>query len=202
MTENDGQIPTPTRGTAAHYMYFLDWAERKGEVLQATVQNWRVASTKVLEIEEDWQDVNVVDFDLEAQLSRFEILRRTAYTTGSLNAYKSRTRTGIEAYRRWESGASDWKPKGATKGSKTADRSNKPANASAPAALAAGTPVPKGEAGGYVPHHTSLIEYPFPLRPGVRALITLPEDLTEKEAKRVARFVESLAFAEQPTSAE
>jgi len=42
-----------------------------------------------------------------------------------------------------------------------------------------------------------LIEYPFPLRPGVRALITLPEDLTEAEAKRLAKFVETLAVPDQ-----
>jgi hypothetical protein len=52
----------------------------------STVQNWRIASTKVLEIEDDWQDVNVVDFDLEAHLRRFETLRRGAYTSGSMAA--------------------------------------------------------------------------------------------------------------------
>ena len=33
------------------------------------------------------------------------------------------------------------------------------------------------------------------LAAGIRAHITLPEDLTEKEAMRVARFVQSLAFS-------
>jgi hypothetical protein len=80
-------------------MYFLDWAEKKGELPASTVQNWRVASIKAPEIADDWQDVNVVDFDLEAQLQRFEKLRRTSYTSGSMNAYKSRAGTGIEAYR-------------------------------------------------------------------------------------------------------
>jgi hypothetical protein len=51
--------------------------------------------------------------------------------------------------------------------------------------------------GGDVPHHTALIEYPFPLRPGVRAVLTLPEDLNETEAKRLVRFVESLALSDQ-----
>ena len=57
----------------------------------------------------------------------------------------------------------------------------------------------KGEVsiGGFIPHHTALIEYPFPLRPGVRAVLTLPEDLTETEAKRLVRFVESLAVPDQ-----
>ncbi len=53
-----------------------NWAEKKGELPAGTVQNWRVASIKVLEIEDYWRDVNVVDFDLEAHLQRFETLRR------------------------------------------------------------------------------------------------------------------------------
>jgi hypothetical protein len=55
-----------------------------------------------------------------------------------------------------------------------------------------------GGVGGHVPPRSSLIEYPFPLRPGVQARLALPEDLTEREAKRLARFVESLAVSEQP----
>ena len=52
------------QGTGA-YMAFLDYAE-KGEVPAATVQNWGGASLKALEIEDDWRDMNLVDFDLEA----------------------------------------------------------------------------------------------------------------------------------------
>jgi hypothetical protein len=46
------------------------------EVPTATVQNWRGASLKASEIEDDWRDMNLVDFDLEAHLGRFETLRR------------------------------------------------------------------------------------------------------------------------------
>jgi hypothetical protein len=38
---------------------------------------------------------------------------------------------------------------------------------------------------------TPFIEYQLPLRPGVRTHLTLPEDFTTTEAKRVARFVEA-----------
>jgi hypothetical protein len=98
----------------------------------------------------------------------------------------------------WMSGTADWKPKtsGSTR-AKNGERSKKSSSAAPPAAPVVDM-MPKGEIGGHVPPRTTLIEYPFPLRPGVRALIALPEDMTEKEAKRVARFVESLAFAEQP----
>jgi hypothetical protein len=195
MTEVEASMVEPTRGTAAHYLYFLDWAEKKGELPHSTVQNWRNASIKVLEVEDDWRALNVIDFDLAAHLGRFEVLRRTSYTTGSMNAYKSRTKIGIDAYRSWLSGVSDWKPKsvGSTRSSRTG--SKKPV-ATSPEAPAVERISREGEIGGYVPHRSALIEYPFPLRPGVRVLIALPEDLTEKEAQRVAKFVESLAFAE------
>src|SRR5215207_6165714 len=197
MTEVDGATLEPKRGTAAHYLYFLDWAERKGELPASTVQNWRTTATKVLEIEDDWRDLNVAEFDLDAHLARFETLRRTAYTTGSMSAYKSRAKVSIEAYRAWLANSPDWKPKGSGSARSGKSGSKKP---SGPASVTlAPADVPKSDiGGGYVPHRAALIEYPFPLRPGVRALLALPEDLSEREAKRVARFVETLAIAEQP----
>jgi hypothetical protein len=199
MTEINGVAAEPARGTAAHYMYFLDWAEKKGELATATVQNWRVASIKALEIEDHWQDVNVIDFDLEAHLQRFETLRRTSYTSGSMNAYKSRARTGIEAYRAWQSGASDWKPKSAGAPRRRTPKSKAPDWPNLSITGAAPSSTPRSDHGGYVPSSTPLIEHQLPLRPGIRAHITLPEDLTEKEAMRVARFVQSLAFSsDQP----
>jgi hypothetical protein len=195
MTELDGLAVEPPRKTAAHLLAFFDWAERKGEMPASTVQNWRSASIKILEIEDNWQDVNVVDFDLDAHLSRFQTLRRTQYTTASMAAYRSRAKTAIDAYRKWEAGASDWKPK-------TSGTLRQRARATTKATVTGmGTGsievTPKSERGGFIPHHTALIEYPFPLRPGVRAVLTLPEDLTETEAKRLVRFVESLAVPDQ-----
>jgi hypothetical protein len=202
MTDVDGAAAEPTRGTAADYMEFLRWAEKKGQLPTSTVQNWRSASIKVLEIEDDWQDVNVAEFDLDEHLERFGILRRTAYTTGSMSAYKSRAKVGIETYRAWLSGALDWKPKG----SGATRQSNKARSGGAasptPAASAGVTMAPKADHGGYVPTRIPLIEYQLALRPGVRALLTLPEILTEKEAQRVVRFVEGLAVAEEQQIAE
>lgn len=106
----------PAAGTAGHFLTFLDRAEKKGELPSTTVQNWRNASNKVLEIEEDWQNLNLVQFDFEAHLKTFQILKRTAYTEGSMNAYRSRTETAIESYRIWldNPGSSEWKPKSGT----------------------------------------------------------------------------------------
>jgi hypothetical protein len=51
-------------------MAFLDCAEKRGELPAATVQNWRVAALKALEIEDDWRDINLVDFDLVCGAAR------------------------------------------------------------------------------------------------------------------------------------
>ncbi len=39
----------------------------------------------------------------------------------------------------------------------------------------------------------AMIEYPFPLRPGLQAKVLLPENVTEQEVSRLVRYVESLA---------
>jgi hypothetical protein len=203
MTETDeGSGAPPPEGTAAHFLHFLDWAEKKGELPSSMIQNWRNASTKVLEIEDDWQNLNVVQFDLDEHINRFQILKRTNYTNGSMGAYKSRTRTAIEAYRKWlaNPGSTEWKPKAGTP--RTA-RSGEPkstvkkSTAAEPVSTVDIAPPTGDVSGGHVPNRAAMVEYPLPLRPGVQARLWLPEDLTEKEAKRVARFAESLAFTEQ-----
>jgi hypothetical protein len=209
MTENGGApVASLKPGTGADYLRFLDWAEKKGEVPTPTVQNWRNASTKVLEIEDNWHDLDLINLDLEAHIGRFVVLKRTSYTEGSMNAYKSRTRGGIEAYRKWiaNPGSSEWKPKvggsrptknGEAKTPKTGKRS--PASSVTNGLQSGGVEsvTPSGSVGGLVANRAAIIEYPFPLRPGVRAVLFLPEDLNDREAKRLARFVESLAITEQ-----
>ena len=38
-----------------------------------------------------------------------------------------------------------------------------------------------------------LITYPFPIRSGIQGKITLPEDLTSREADRINAFIKTLA---------
>jgi hypothetical protein len=194
MTEVDSTAIEPTRGTAAHYLFFLDWAERKGELPASTVQNWRSTSTKVLGIEDDWQDLNLVALDLDAHLDRFETLKHMAYSSGSMNTYKSRMRVAIETYRRWLAKAPDWKPKGSSSTRPSRNNSKKSPSGASPASPAQQKIEPLV---GHVPTHTPLIEYQLALRPGVRAHLTLPEILTEKEAQRIVKFIQGLAVADE-----
>lgn len=43
----------------------------------------------------------------------------------------------------------------------------------------------------------TLSEYPFPLRPGLRVWLRIPDDMTKDEAERLCEFVRALARAEE-----
>jgi hypothetical protein len=44
------------------------------------------------------------------------------------------------------------------------------------------------------PPNLAMVSYDLPLRPGLRVRLVLPELLTQADAKRIAAFVDSLAF--------
>ena len=185
-------------GTAAGLVEFLDWAESKGELPKATVANWRGAAKNVLDIEEQWEALDLHTLDLDAFLLRFENLRRTRYKVDSLNAYKGRFRKGVEAYRAWlaNPGGSEWKAIAAARptGSPTAARASK---TSGKGSGSHARPNPPANA-PVTPSAAGVIDYTVPLRPGVYARLGLPENLTTKDAARLTAFVQSLAFEEQP----
>jgi hypothetical protein len=172
-------------GTAGGMFEFFDWAENKHELPKSQVSNWRGASKTVLAIEEDCEDLDLRSLDLDDFLRRFEIASRTKYKSDSLNAYKGRFRKAVETYRLWLEQSPDWKGAGAV---------------TRPATNGKGKPTTKS-AGGVdttpEPIVAGMINHTFPLRPGVYARLTLPEDLTSKDAQRLANFVQSLAFDDQ-----
>lgn len=201
MTETTDATPT-AEGTAAHYFEFLDWAADKGELPKPMVSNWAVAARNVLEIEEPYEQLDLLGLDLDEFFERFRTLKRTHYSDGSMSAYKSRFRTGITAYRAWVTKEPDWKPatsrspqregkiraREAAKNGVVTPVKNGKSNTGAQARDGAGTgdrppPPPAG-----------MIEYPYPIRSGLQARLVLPEDLSVSEARRISAFVSSLAW--------
>ena len=93
-------------------------------------------------------------------------------------------------YRRWLAGE-EWRPRRAGPRPRRGARatSGPEPQGSAPSAGA-------GAGQALAPVETSvrpLVDYPFPLRRGVRAHLHLPEDLSTDEARRLGAFVATLA---------
>jgi len=196
-------------GTAAGLLEFLDWAGGRGEINAGTASARAVALRRVFDIE----GVPLESIDLRAVnpdelLDRFETLKRTEYSTDSMDAYKSRFRSSVNMYLAWLDKSPDWKRGGRPgtgpgKGAASPPRrkvpksGNSSANVSGVAQKDAVTDQPSSSAAPGEPSPVMrMIPYEVPLRPGsdMRARLVLPDDLTKADADRLSRFIQSLAF--------
>lgn len=178
-------------GTSEGLQEFLDWAGRTGEMNPKTAEAWATACRKVLSVEEDLDNIDLRTIDIEALADRFERLYRTAYSAGSMNTYRSRFRRAVAAYLAWlnnEPMGLAQKPSAKQNKAKT-----KATNAESMPSAVEAIPVPD--------HGTSsrLIPYTVPLRRDLMVSLTLPVDLSTHDADRIAQFVKSLAFTNDPS---
>lgn len=196
-------------GTGAGLLAFLEWAGTRGEITPATAKSIAVSIGKVLAVEADPDGVDVRNLDPDDLFGRFETLNRTAYTTESMNTYKSRFFRGIAMYRAWLEKRSDWKSAGlrppstavavrSTGNGRAASRS-RPKRSSAEATAQGSTETVDAPA---APPNLAMVPYDLPLRPGLRVRLVLPELLTQADAKRIAAFVDSLAFDQADATPE
>lgn len=188
--------------TGAGLVAFLDFAMQKGYVKVATGQALKTAVKEVLSATEGegWESVDLSGLDVHDVLRRFETLRAMKYSSGSLATYKGRFQRSLSMFSEFRESPAAWRPtvKQRTRSTPTSDK-------------AVGTPAPVGKARpdrhaspasssseSSTTHRATIITYPFPIRDGVLASIELPADLTGREARRLAAFIESVAIDESP----
>lgn len=181
-----------TDKTGKSLLEFWDWSAGKGLINKNTALGLRSAVQKVLEIEDDWESLNVGELDVEKLLHRFENLRATDYKPGSLATYKSRFRKALGMYLDYLSSPSTWNP--------GIQRRTRRTNAVGPDSPHEGgsrsrRTVDSGSRVGS--EDVRLIEYPFPLRTDCLARFVLPPDLTAGEARRLGAFIASLAVKDE-----
>lgn len=183
---------TLTNKTGKSLLEFWDWSANKGLVNKNTALGLRSAVQKVLEIEDDWESINVAELDVEDLLHRFENLRATDYKPGSLATYKSRFRKAMGMYLDYLSSPSTWRPEIRRRSQTRNGESQEVAR------KAAGTlECTIGSRSATNTDRATFIEYPFPLRAGCVARFTLPPDLTAAEARRLSAFIASLAVEDE-----
>jgi hypothetical protein len=190
-----------TDGTGAGLLDFLNWAGTRGEITPNTAKSIAVAVGKVLAVEADPSGVDVTNLDPEHLFGRFETLNRTGYTSHSMDTYRSRFFRGLSMYQAWLDKRSDWKSAGlrvqgktvAVRSASTGKAVTKPRSKKPPAESETRSSAEVVEASG-PSSAAAMVPYDLPLRPGLRVRLVLPEMLTQADAKRIAAFVNSLAF--------
>jgi hypothetical protein len=191
----------PSSGTGAGMIAFLNFAINRNEMIEGTAVALRTGVNRVLETDESFRQMSVQDMDVDDVLRRFRIKFRGKMKDASLSEYEKRFRQTADMYRKWLIHDPSWRP---APRKVTAPRRSKAENGASgtavkPAGSVSGsqkTRVAPGVSNPPAPDAT-MITYPYPVRPGLVAQVSLPADLTVKEAERVAKFVASLAFEER-----
>jgi hypothetical protein len=190
---NDQPPSAPQRGTGQAFVRHWDWVAEKGLMPAATARAIRAAASQILKIDDNWENLDVRALDVDRLFARFRNLSKLA--PGSLAAYESRFRSGLESYLAYLDNPTSYQPK--TR--KVGVRDEKPSKEKGKSKLesAAGTQSPILST-PVLTSSTKLVVYPFPVRSDVFAELKLPADLTIDEALRLSAFLKAIALSDVP----
>jgi hypothetical protein len=174
---------------ASDLLRFLDWARDKHEIKANTVNGIKAACKAVLEGEGNLDAVEIRGIDLDAVFRRFENGTGRGLKTASLRAYRQRVQQAIEMFLPWVDNPSNWKPLVSSRAKAEPNGKATPK----PKAARREAPPPGGPTVPVLEPKVGLVDYPFPLRPGVMARLFLPADLKRAEVKRLTAYMSTLA---------
>lgn len=152
----------------------------------------RTAVSKILKVEDDWENVDVRSIDVDALISRFVNLSDLA--PQSLAAYESRFKTGLQSYLAYLDNPASYQPKGRKQITREDKQGATPRRSARPRADR--TEATPGPIAHEPTNSIRLVVYPFPVRSDVFAELKLPADLTIDEATRLSAFLRALAMSD------
>ena len=156
------------------------WAAEKGLMPRTSAKAMAVSCRRVLEVEQDWKNVNVLALDMDEFARRFKNLRALDYKPSTLGDYASRFRRGVLSYRAFLDDPSKWHFGSRTKRT----TSSKPKSRQ---------PDDSDTAERSDLQEVALQEYVYPFRQNVLATLTIPKDATAAEIRRLVAWAQTLA---------
>jgi hypothetical protein len=171
---------------------FLDYLSNKGIMPRNTAIGRKAACNKVLSKLDPEEQTDVTQIDIDDAMNRFINLEGKGYTPGSLVVYKGRVASSIADFRSYLENPAGFKPlsgsrktqpdNGKTLSGNKVKRRETVSNASEPSH----EPVPSPSAN----------VFPIPIRSDVVVRIhSLPFDLTQAEAEKIASVVKAMAMS-------
>ena len=153
------------------------WAADKGLMPRKSAQSMAVSCRRVLEVDQDWENVDVLALDVDEFSSRFKTLRALDYKPSSLGDYAGRFRRGVRSYRAFLDDPSKWRFGSRTKRTTASKRRSDDGDT----------------AGSSDRQEAALQEYVYPFRQNVLATLTIPKDATAAEIRRLVAWAQTLA---------
>lgn len=173
---------TTGKRSRADLLAFLDYLAAKGLMNPATAQSRKASAGAMLGVLSEEEASDMATIDLDQAMARFNNLNASKFTPGSLATYKSRTRSAIDDFLRYEKNPLGFKastPTGARK-------PRKPVDSSVQTVPEQDTPTRPESV------RTPMAEniLPIPLRADLTIYIQgLPFDLSSQEARKIANVV-------------
>lgn len=167
-------------GTGRALVEHWAWAAEKGLILKSSARSMALSCRRVLEVEQDWEAVDVTTLDIDEFSRRFKNLRALNYKPSSLGDYASRFRRGVLSYREFLRDPSKWQF-----GSRRTSPAPKPK---------ADQPDGQDTSGDDRQGGVGLQQYVYPFRENVLATLSIPQDATSAEIKRLIAWAQTLAM--------
>jgi hypothetical protein len=177
-------------GTGAGMMLLLEAAPKLGLLRAETAKSYRAAVGQILQVAADggdFDDVRVLDLDVDETLARFREERGDRYTAGSLASYETRFRKATDLYMRFLDDPKSIQPAPQRRVSRRDDpvtTATKDRTVTDWVAAQAGR----------VARAARVIDYRFPLVAGGTAYLQLPRELHPVDAERLTKFIESITI--------
>lgn len=184
-------------GTAAGAVQYLDFLSNKGHLTNGSVRALKTGFAKVTKTlgGDDWEKIDVRSIDVDEYMTRFANMTHGQYNAASLTDYKSRVKKVLAWYMQFLS-SPGWVPD--VKARIRTQRTHKVEETKAMSVAFAednNRPTPDTVQPQPVPATLSkLVAFPFPLSDGSLANLYLPTSISSPDAKRMARFIETLVI--------
>ena len=169
---------------------FIDYLSTKGLMNRTTASARKAAANRVLSVLDDAEASDVSQIDLDDVMTRFHHLEGAKFTPESLSTYKSRLKSAIEDFLRYQRDPMNFKPSGQSSGRRNGtDRSRTADVSMAPRQDPARRPDQPIEAPA-----ASVSILPIPIRADLTIKVQgLPFDLTAGEANKIANVIKAMA---------
>lgn len=186
---------TSARALVEHWA----WASGKGLLTVPTARALATACRGVLEVQDNWEELDVSTLDIDDAFNRFKNLRSKNFKPRSLRDYERRFRNAVTSYLKYVKDPAAWKypsrgssvraSQSSSRANRTDDRDESPS-------------VQKSvvEEYGISPEQEDVQEYVYPFRPNAMARLKIPRDATTAEINRLVAWARTLAVDYEPSS--
>lgn len=173
----------------AALLEFLDYLAKKGLMNRTTAAARKASANQILGILDESEASDVSKLNLDEIMARFHHLHGSRYTPETLNVYKSRTKSAIDDFLRYQRDPLNFKP-GLQPSQRKTDQ-QKPKSSPSKESLARSE---IGQSRSLEPPPAAVNILPIPIRPDLTVKIQgLPFDLTMSEASKIANVIKAMA---------